>query len=429
MPSREEVLFFGAGPARLPTDVLEQAAISLVNHENTGIGLVEHPHRSKLAKDIVTGARDGVASFLDVPTDEYNVLILPAGGTGQFAGTVYNLVGAWVLRERAALVASGLPDDDSRDGPLVAALREKVARELRLDYIITGNWSLKAYQEAARLLGPEYVNVAADARQVPGADGKFGAIPDESTWKLSPNAALVYFCDNETVDGVEFPRFPALLEPAAAKTTAPVVADMSSNILSRPVAARSYGVFFFGAQKNLGTPGITVAVVKRSLLPQPSPALVRALGLPVCPIVLSYPDVAKAECLYNTASIFDIYVAGQVLQKLHTTFPQDKAAGQAEVAGKKAKMIYDAVEAYPAVYRLRPAPGARSRMNIVFRVISSDDDEKAFLKESTALGMVGLGGHRSIGGIRVSNYNSISVQEIETLAAFIHAFAKKVKTD
>lgn len=124
-----------------------------------------------------------------------------------------------------------------------------------------------------------------------------------------------------------------------------------------------------------------------------------------------------------------IYVAGQVLQKLHTTFPQDKAAGQAEVAGKKAKMIYDAVEAYPAVYRLRPAPGARSRMNIVFRVISSDDDEKAFLKESTALGMVGLGGHRSIGGIRVSNYNSISVQEIETLAAFIHAFAKKVKTD
>lgn len=306
MPSRDEITYFGAGPALLPTDVLERAAQALVNYNGTGLGLAEHSHRSELASGIVRDARADLAAFLDVPTDEYEVVIMQGGGTGEFAAVVYNLVGAWVVRERGKLVAEqGLPDDDTSPA-LLAALRSKVDAELRLDYLVTGSWSLKAYQEAQRLLGPDKVNLLADARTLSPSQKTFGALPDEAQWvkRLSPNAALVYFCDNETVDGVEMPQFPAALATASA-TSPPVVADMSSNILSRPVPVRSYGAFFFGAQKNLGSTGITVAVVKRSLLPQPSAALLRALGLPIGPIVLSYETIAKNDSLYNTLSIFE----------------------------------------------------------------------------------------------------------------------------
>ncbi|CAK7224335.1 Phosphoserine transaminase [Sporothrix curviconia] len=435
MPGRSDITYFGAGPALLPTDVLERAAAALVDYNHGGLGLAEISHRSEPAAAIVRQARADLATFLDVPTDNYEVILMQAGGTGEFSATVYNMVGAWVLRERAKLVAQGLPDDDTSP-ELLAALRAKVDSELRLDYLVTGSWSLKAYQEAQRLLGADKVNLVADARKEvdarAGNPSKFAAIPDEKTWvsKLSPNAAMVYYCDNETVDGVEFPQFPPALVPSAGNTAAPIVADMSSNILSRPVPVGNYGVIFFGAQKNLGSTGITVAVVKRSLLPQPSADLLRALHLPIGPIVLQYEIIAKNDSLYNTLSIFDVYIAGQVLKKLLATYP-DKAAGQEAVSVRKATQIYAALDAHQDVYRIAPTPAVRSRMNIVFRVVAGADGgdaaEKAFLKEGTVLGLTGLKGHRSVGGIRASNYNTISEEGAAKLAKFIDDFAKKIK--
>ena len=307
MPTRADITYFGAGPAALPTDVLESAAQALLDYKGTGLGIAEHSHRSELASNIINEAKADLATYLDIPTADYDVLFMQGGGTGEFSASVYNLVGAWVSRQHAQVVKELGGDGAANEDAVVAALRARVESGLKLDYIVTGGWSLKAYQEAVRLLGPEYVNLAADARTI--NDGKFGKIPDPSTWKLSKDAAMVYYCDNETVDGVEFPEFPAVLAPREDGTGPVVVADMSSNILSRRVPVKNYSLLFFGAQKNLGSTGVTVAVIRRELLPpvtaQPSAALMRKLGLPIPPIVLQYEIIAKNNSLYNTLSIFE----------------------------------------------------------------------------------------------------------------------------
>ncbi|KAH0445018.1 phosphoserine aminotransferase [Colletotrichum camelliae] len=422
MPTRADITYFGAGPALLPTDVLETAAQALLDYNNTGLGIAEHSHRSEIATKILEEAKADLTTYLDIPSD-YEILFMQAGGSGEFSATVYNFVGAWVARQRDAVLKRLGATEDTPE--VIAELRKIVDEKLKLDYLVTGGWSQKASAEAARLLGSEFVNVAADARKV--NDGKFGKIPDEKDWKLSEGAAMVYYCDNETVDGVEFPGFPASLAPKDNGEGPIVVADMSSNILSRRVPVKNYSAIFFGAQKNLGLTGVTVVVTKKSLLAaQPSPALMRKLGLPISPIVLSYETIAKNNSLYNTLSIFDVYVAGQVLKKLLRTFP-DKAAGQEAVANKKASLIYTALEAHPDVYRIVPDKSVRSRMNICFRVTKGGDvdaTEKAFLKEATSIGLTGLKGHRSVGGIRASNYNSIPLEGAEKLAAFIESFAK-----
>lgn len=309
MPTRQEITYWGAGPALLPTDVLEKAAQALLDYEGTGLGIAEHSHRSEIATSIINAAKADLATYLDIPTDEYDILFLQAGGTGEFSAVVYNLVGAWVTRRRAAAIQMlGIADDKAADDneALVAGLRTAVDTSLSVDYIVTGGWSEKAYKEAGRLLGPEKVNLVTDSRKAAGGTGKFGTIPDESTWNLSKAPAFVYFCDNETVDGVEFPAFPEVLKAKDGQEGPIVVADMSSNILSRPVPVRNYSALFFGAQKNLGSTGVTVAIVKKSLLaPQPSPALLRKLGLPIGPIILSWETIAKNNSLYNTLSIFE----------------------------------------------------------------------------------------------------------------------------
>ncbi|KAK0626672.1 pyridoxal phosphate-dependent transferase [Immersiella caudata] len=425
MPSRSEITYFGAGPALLPTDVLETAAQALLDYNGTGLGIAEHSHRSELATNIINEAKADLATYLDIPSADYEVIFMQAGGTGEFAASVYNLVGAWVARQHAALLQANPGGDEAT---IVASLRQKVESDLKLDYIVTGSWSLKAYQEAIRLVGPEYVNLVVDARTA--NDGKFGKIPDQSTWKLSKDAALVYYCDNETVDGVEFPEFPAVLAPKADGTGPIVVADMSSNILSRRIPVTNYSLLFFGAQKNLGSTGVTVAVLKKSFLPpttvQPSAPLLRKLGLPIPPIILQYEIIAKNNSLYNTLSILDVYIAGQVLKKLLKTYP-DKVDGQQAVSAKKAELIYGALEAHPEAYKIVPDKSVRSRMNICFRITKNgtiDESEKAFLKEATSIGLTGLKGHRSVGGIRASNYNSIPLEGAEKLAQFINTFAK-----
>lgn len=415
MPSREEIVYFGAGPAGLPTTVLETAAKSLVNYENTGLGLAEHSHRSELATNILNGAKADLANYLDIPSD-YEVLFMQGGGSGEFSATIYNFVGFWVEKKRQAIIKELGSEDESK---VLEALKKKVDEELVLDYLVTGSWSLKASQEAARLLGAEHVNVATDSRTI--NDGKFGKIADESSWKLSQAPAFTYFCDNETVDGVEFPAFPKTLE-AEDKI---VVADMSSNILSRRIPVKNYDCIFFGAQKNLGTTGITVVIIKKSLLPPtlatPSAKLMRQLGLPIPPIVLDYATIAKNNSLYNTLSIFDVYIAGLVLKSLLKNFP-NKVDGQQAVAEKKADLIYGALEAHPEVYEIVPHKSVRSKMNICFRIVAPKA-EKDFLSGATSLGLTGLKGHRSVGGIRASNYNSVPLEGAERLAAYLKSFA------
>ncbi|RAH72543.1 O-phospho-L-serine:2-oxoglutarate transaminase [Aspergillus aculeatinus CBS 121060] len=420
---REDITYMGAGPAALPTDVLTTAAEALLNYQDTGLGVAEHSHRSELASNILNTAKADLANFLDIPSS-YEILFMQGGGSGQFGAVVYNIVSVWVEKQRQKIVKEH-PEISEEDA--LKEVLKKVESELRLDYLVTGSWSLKASQEAARLLGPEYVNVVSDSRTI--NDGKFGKIADESTWSLSPRAAMVYMCDNETVDGVEFPGFPKVLEPKGTDNDPIVIGDFSSNILSRRIPVENYSVIFFGAQKNLGTPGVTGVIIKKDLLPPvsppASPAILRKLGLPIAPTILDYSVIAKNNSLYNTLPIFDVYIAGQVLKKLLAEFP-NKVDGQQAVAEKKANLIYQTLDAYPDVYRVVPDKSVRSRMNVCFRVTKGgnvDESEKSFLKGAVERGVTGLKGHRSVGGIRASNYNAIPESGVEKLVAYLKEFA------
>lgn len=248
MPSREEIAYFGAGPAPLPTSVIEAGGRAFVNYNDTGLGLAEISHRSPTANKILAEAKEALVALYDIP-DNYEILFMQAGGTGGFSAVVHNLVSVWIERRRRK-AEKDLGADENK---VVERLRNEIDQELRLDYLVTGSWSLKASQEASRLVGAKYVNVATDARKANG--GKFGKVPEESTWSLTPTkkeggsgSALVYYCDNETVDGVEFPSFPTCLEPQGVdeEDERLVVADMSSNFLSRKVDMKKFAVIFVG---------------------------------------------------------------------------------------------------------------------------------------------------------------------------------------
>ncbi|KAI9673084.1 MAG: Phosphoserine transaminase [Trizodia sp. TS-e1964] len=441
MPVRTELTYFGAGPAALPTSVLETASQALLDYNGSGLGLVELSHRSPTATQILSDSKERIRSILEVPED-YEILFMQGGGTAQFSATIYNLVSVWVERRRRRaekeLSEQGLAGETLTE-QVLQRLKTETAQELKLDYLVTGSWSLKASQEAARLLGEEHVNIATDSRKE--NSGKFGHISPEETWKLTqtrkqggPGAAFVYYCDNETVDGVEFPKFPAILEShgGVEEDESLVIADMSSNILSRKVDVKKFAVIFAGAQKNVGTTGLTIVILRKSLLPPStatsSPALLRKLGLPIGPIVLDYPIISKNNSVYNTLSIFDVWVAGEVIAGLLKTHGDAKLTGQEVVAGAKAKLIYDFLEQYPDVYHVVPEKSVRSRMNICFRVGEDGEVEKLWLKGAEERNLLGLKGHRSVGGIRASNYNSIPLEGAEKLALYIKEFAESRNT-
>lgn len=408
MPSRSDIFYFGAGPAPLPTQVLERASSALLNYADKGIGICEISHRSPEANAILAEAKAAMTALYDIP-DDYEILFLQGGGSGEFSAVVHNLVAAWVEKRRARAAAE--LGEDKKD-EILARLRNEVAEELSADYLVTGSWSLKASQEAARLMGAQHVNVAVDARKANA--GKFGVIPAEGEWALNKRAAYVYYCDNETVDGVEMPGFPAVLEGEDAP---PVVADMSSNFISRKIDVRKYSVIFGGAQKNIGNAGITIVIVKKALLAaQASADLLRQLNLPIAPIVFDWPTIAKNNSLYNTLPIFDVWVAGQVMQGLVQTFGAQKIAGQEGVANQKADLLYSVLDRYPDAYRVVPHKSARSRMNLCFRVHGGDDaKEKEFLAGAEKRGLTGLKGHRSVGGIRISNCKFLSLYHVDIM--------------
>jgi phosphoserine aminotransferase len=433
MPSRDQVFYFGAGPAPLPTAVLSRAADALLNYQDMGIGLCEISHRSAQANQILADTKAALTTLIDIP-DTHEILFLQGGGSGEFSAVVYNLVAVWVEKRRrraaediAVALADGKEEGDKGDlaAKVLQRLKDEVEAELKLDYLVTGSWSQKASQEAVRLVGANKVNVALDVKAKNG--GKFGIIPPESEWTLTkrkreggPGSALIYYCDNETVDGVEFPGFPESLnahaEDAVDDDAPLVVADMSSNFISRKVDVSKFAVIFGGAQKNIGNAGIAIAIVRKSLLPPnalpASPDILRAVGIPVGPVVLDWPTIAKNNSLYNTLPIFDVWIAGQVMAGLVQTFGAKKIGGQEEVADQKANTIYAALDGHPDAYKVVPDKAVRSRMNICFRVHGGDaEKEKEFLAGAEKRGLLGLKGHRSVGGIRASNCKFLSDAE------------------
>lgn len=448
MPTTTNKTHFASGPAGLPPSVLESCAAAFLNFNNTSLGLAEHSHRSASSTAIVEDTKASLASFLKLPLDQWDVLFMQAGGTGQFSGTVYGAVNVWVARKKKQL------EDMEKDASVVTEkLATLVEDRLKLDYIVTGRWSDKASKEACRLVGEERVNVVANSHK----DGMWKSIPEESSWKLSDDAAMVYYCDNETVDGVEFPGFPAILQnPTPEKEPERiVVADMSSNILTRRIPWESLSIVFFGAQKNLGITGVTVALVRKSLLAlsEPEPKLLRKLGLPVVPVVMSYNTMSKNNSLYNTLSIFEyvsfslfafplyfeaqtslltvsisVFVAGEMLKYLHKTHAPDLIASAESFCNNKASLVYNTIAAHPARYSVIPEAGARSRTNICFRILDSNGNndenaEKTFVAQAEQLGLTGLKGHRSMGGIRVGNFNGVTTEGTETLVKLMTEFA------
>lgn len=223
MPTREEITYFGAGPASLPTTVLQNASSAILNFQNTGLGIAEHSHRSALSSDIIATTESSLRNLLSIPKD-YTVIFMQGGGTTQFSAVPYNLLGYWVQTQL-----------DKANGD-IEVVREKL-KKARMDYVVTGGWSQKGSEEARRLFGDEKVNVITDSKKV---FGKYGGIEEEKEWKRTEEEerAFTYYCDNETVDGVEFPGFPSSLEGGV------VAADMSSNILSRRVDVSRFHLIF-----------------------------------------------------------------------------------------------------------------------------------------------------------------------------------------
>jgi len=402
MPARSETCYFGAGPAALPTAVLETASASLLNFENSGVGIIEQSHRSAPSTNIIATACTHLSSLLKIP-DTYTVLWMQGGGTTQFSAVVYNLVGYWVQSQL------------EQNGGELEAVRAKLD-DVKAEYLVTGSWSKKAVEEAVRLLGEEHVSIATDSRKA-SESKRFGHIAPEDSWALQEKekSIFAYYCDNETVDGVEFPAFPKALEGRL------VACDMSSNVLSRRVDVEKYAIMFAGAQKNVGGTGVTLVVVRNDILQkQPSVDTLRKLGLQIPPVMMHYPTLTTAGSLYNTLPIFEVYICREVMASI---LERGGLEVQEKVSAEKAKVLYDALEQGRG-YRVVPEKTVRSRMNICFRIDGGEEVEKAFLKGAEAMGMTGLKGHRSVGGLRISNYNSIPVEAAEKLAEYIKAFVQ-----
>ncbi len=352
---------FSAGPAMLPHEVMEQAASEFIDWQGSGMSVMEMSHRSKEYLSIAEQAEADLRELMDIP-DNYKTLFLQGGASSQFSMVPMNL------------------------------LRGKK----KADYINTGTWSKKAIAEAGRFCE---VNVAAT-----GEPSTFTTVPPESEWSLNPEAAYVHYTPNETIQGVEFHSIPETGD-------APLVADMSSTILSRPLDVSRYGVIYAGAQKNIGPAGLTIVIVRDDLLGE------EVAGTPA---MFSYATHAKAGSMYNTPPTYSWYVAGLVFQWIKKKGGL-KAMG--EINKRKAERLYGAIDS-SGFYRNPVDPACRSWMNIPFILADPELDGK-FLSEAKESGLVTLKGHRSVGGMRASIYNAMPEEGVNALIAFMKEFEKK----
>jgi len=352
------VFNFSAGPAALPEPVLRQAADEMLDWHGSGMSVMEMSHRGKEFISIAADAEAGLRRLLAVPAN-YKVLFMQGGAIAENAIVPMNL-----LRGKASI-----------------------------DFVDTGEWSRKSIKEARRYAK---VNIAAS-----GEAGGYTAIPPRAEWKLDPDAAYVHICSNETIGGVQYHFTPDV-------GAVPLVADMSSDILSRPVDVSKFGLIYAGAQKNIGPAGLTIVIVREDLLGQPHPML---------PSAFDYKTVADNESMYNTPPTYAIYIAGLVFQWL------EKQGGlKAMEAHNRAKaaLLYDYLET-TSFYKAPVARDCRSWMNVPFK-LADESLDGAFLKGAEAAGMVQLKGHRSVGGMRASIYNAMPLEGVRALVAYMKDF-------
>jgi phosphoserine aminotransferase len=350
---------FSAGPAVLPEEVIAEAQKELMDFRGSGISILECSHRGKEYDPVHQEAVANVRELLGLG-DEYAVLFLQGGASLQFAMVPLNLLTAGATA----------------------------------DYVNSGEWASKAIKEA-KLVGE--VNVAADtAKEIPTR------IPRECELKLTPGAAYVHITSNETIAGTQWKTFP--------KTDAPLVADMSSDMLSRPFDARRFALIYAGAQKNLGPAGVTLVVIRKDMAER-APANLSTM--------LKYATHVQNDSLYNTPPCFAVYLVMLVTRWIKKTGPANLYRQNAEKAAK----VYAAIDG-SQFYRPTAVPECRSDMNITFR-LPSEALEEAFVKEASSQGMKGLKGHRSVGGIRASIYNAFPLQGIDALVSFMKDFERR----
>lgn len=352
---------FSAGPAVMPEAVLETARDELLEWHGSGMSVMEMSHRGKEFISIAAEAEADLRALMGIPAN-YKVLFLQGGAQAQFALIPMNLLGA----------------------------------KTSADYADTGQWSKKAIQEAKRYCKP---SIAASAEPQ-----RYTLAPSQSEWRLDPNAAYVHYTSNETIGGVEFHWVPDTGD-------VPLVCDMSSNILSRPVDVSRFGLIYAGAQKNIGPAGVTLVLVRDDLLGR---------ALPITPAVFDYKEQAGAESMLNTPPTFGIYLAG-------LTFKWLKAQGGLAAIERhniaKAALVYDLLDR-TEFYRCPVRKEDRSRMNIAFTLRDAKLDD-AFLKEAKSHQLAELKGHRSVGGMRASLYNAMPLAGVKTLVEFMQDFEKR----
>lgn len=351
---------FCAGPAALPEAVLQQAAAELVDYQGAGLSIMEMSHRSPEIVAIAEKAEADLRELLDI-SDDYAVLFLQGGASTQFASVPLNLLGD----------------------------------KTTADYVNTGQWSKKAIKEAKRFAD---INVVASSE-----DTNFTTIPAFESWQLNKDAAYLHYTPNETIGGVEFMWTP--------QVGVPIVADMSSTILSRPIDVNQFGVIYAGAQKNIGPAGLTIAIVRKDLLGKATAH---------CPAMLDYKTAAENDSMYNTPPTYGIYLAGLVFQWLKD---QGGLAAIEAVNRRKADKLYNFIDTSD-FYANPVEVASRSLMNVPFTLANSDLD-KQFLAESEEAGMLNLKGHRSVGGMRASIYNAVPEAAVDALIDFMKDFESK----
>lgn len=353
---------FNAGPAALPLEALERAQRELTDLGGTGMSVIEHSHRGKAYEAVHDEALGLVRELLGVPAD-YEVLFLQGGASQQFAMVPMNL----------------LPQGKSAD------------------YVVNGAWSKKAFQEA-KTIGQVRLAVKMDAEAKPAR------VPSQQELELDPNAAYLHVTSNETIGGAQFHQFP---DPGGV----PLVADMSSDILWKPIDVSKFGLIYAGAQKNIGPSGVALVIARKDLIEK---------GRTDIPKIFRYSTHAAERSLYNTPPTFSIYLVRNVLDIVK------RGGGLAAMETRnleKARLLYDAIDARPDFYSCPVEKSARSTMNVVFN-LPSEALEGEFVSAAQKAGMVGLKGHRSVGGIRASIYNAVPVEWVRALAGFMNDFHK-----
>ncbi|MET0265708.1 MAG: 3-phosphoserine/phosphohydroxythreonine transaminase [Duganella sp.] len=360
-----QIYNFSAGPAVLPKEVLAQAAAEMLDWHGSGMSVMEMSHRGPEFMSIYKAAERDLRELLEVP-DNYKILFMQGGGLSQNALLPLNLVG-------------------------------HKPQPATIDFIHTGSWSGKSIKEAAKYAN---VNIAASC-----TTSSMTSVPPQAEWKLTPGAAYLHLCTNETIDGVEFNVDPGWDAPQDVL----LVADMSSHILSRRIDVSQYGVIFAGAQKNVGPAGVTIVIVREDLLGK---------ALPACPSAFDFKLVADNESMYNTPPTYGIYIAGLVFQWLK------KNGGVAAMEQRniaKAQLLYAALDA-DDFYQTRVAPHNRSRMNVPF-YLKDESRNDEFLAGAKARGLLQLKGHKSVGGMRASIYNAMPIEGVQALADYLNEFA------